>query len=94
MNGRLGGTEARRRAAIVEHARAVVDVEVAAFAGQLGHEEVFVAVVVEVAGVDAHAGLGLARRRAARRPTSSAAFSNVPLRWFIQSWFSLPSLAT
>ena len=29
-------------------------------AGQLRHDEIFVAVVVEVAGIDAHAGFGLA----------------------------------
>ena len=60
----------------------------------MGHEEVFVAVVVEVAGVDAHARFRLAVARSAPTPDSSPVFLKVPLRWFIHSRFSVPSFAT
>ena len=57
-----------------EHARAVVDVQVGALPGQLADEEILVAVVVEVAGVHAHAGLrpslGADRRAGERAPCS------------------------
>ena len=92
--GRLASAEPDARAPVVERPGAVVDVEIAALAGQLGDEQVLVAVVVEVAGVDAHARLRPRPRRSARRPTSSAVFLNVPLRWLIHSWFGWPSLAT
>ena len=54
--------DAERGAPLAEQAGAVVDVQRAALAGQLGDEEVLVAVVVEVAGVDSHVGLGVAAR--------------------------------
>ena len=72
----------------------VVDVEIVALARQFGHEQIFVAVVVEVAGVDAHARFGLARRALSAAPDSSAVFLNVPSCWLIHSWFGWPSLAT
>ena len=52
--------ETRARALLLEVAAAVVDVEIVALAGQVGDEQILVAVVVGVAGVHAHAGLGLA----------------------------------
>ena len=64
--------QSRARALIDEDTRAVVDVEIAALARQLRHEQIVIAVVVEVAGVHSHARLrvtfGAQRdaRRAAR----------------------------
>jgi hypothetical protein len=40
-----------------------IDEQIAALARQLGHEQIFIPVIVEVTGVDAHAGLGLAGHR-------------------------------
>ena len=63
-------SEPRSRALLLEEARPVVDVEVVAFSRQVRDEQVFVAVVVEIAGVDAHAGLGSpvrAQRRAGQQ---------------------------
>ncbi len=64
-----GRGEPRLRAPVLERARPVVDVEIVTLARLLGDEEVVVAVVVEIAGVHAHAGFGLAflRQRHARR---------------------------
>src|SRR5256885_6884504 len=45
-------TDSRARAAILERPHAVVHVEIVSLSGELGNEEVFVAVVVEVAGID------------------------------------------
>src|SRR6185436_10327550 len=53
------GSQSGRCASILEARRAVVDVEVAPLAVQLRHEEVLVTVVVEIAGVDPHAGFGM-----------------------------------
>ena len=53
-------TQSRRRAHVPEDALSIVGVEVRALAGELGDEQVFIAVVVEVAGVHPHAGFGLA----------------------------------
>ena len=50
-------SERRPRAVIVEDALPAVHVEVAAFAVQFGHDQVIIAVVVEVTGIDAHARL-------------------------------------
>ena len=82
------------RALLLEQARPVVDVQVVPFARQVRDEQVFVAVVVEVAGVDAHAGLRLSRARSAPCPDSRPVFLNVPSCWLIHSWFGWPSLAT
>jgi hypothetical protein len=56
------GANRRSRTRVAEDAGPVVDVEVAALRGQLGHHEIFVAIVVVVAGIDAHAAFGLAAR--------------------------------
>ena len=50
-----------------EDAGTIVNEDVAALPGQFGHDDVIVAIVVEVSGIDAHARLGrafLAQRRA------------------------------
>src|SRR5438094_240567 len=47
-------------AALLEHAAAGVHVQIGALAGELGDEQILVAVVVEIAGVHAHARLRLA----------------------------------
>jgi hypothetical protein len=70
------GAEARVRQAPRADARlggsadegggAVVHVQVVTLAGQVGDDEILVAVVIEVAGVDAHAGLGPAERAEGR----------------------------
>ena len=56
------GTESRPDAAILEQTAPVVDVQVVALAPQMGHEQVFVPVVVGVARIDAHAALSRAVR--------------------------------
>src|SRR5262245_8657024 len=75
-----GGTEARVRQArkpdsctrglFFEDTGSVVHVEIVALTGDLRDEQVFVAVLVEIAGVDAHAAFGLtvsAKRRASEQ---------------------------
>src|SRR5262245_9505503 len=51
------------RSAILEYAGSVIDVEVGSFTRQLGHDEILVAVVVEVGRVDAHAAFGFSANR-------------------------------
>ena len=58
-----GGPELRTGTLVFEHSGAVIDIKVGTLAGQLCHDEVFVTIVVEIAGVHAHAGFGLAVRR-------------------------------
>ena len=52
--------DARTGGLLFEDAGSVVHVEIVSFTGELGDEQVFVAVVVEIAGVDAHAPFGFA----------------------------------
>ncbi len=53
------GSQSGRGASILEERLAIVHVKVAALAVQLRHEEVLVAVVVEIAGIDPHARFGM-----------------------------------
>ena len=55
-----GRTKPGSRAHILKIPRAVVDQKVGALARQIREEEIFMAVVVEIAGIDAHARLGFA----------------------------------
>ena len=55
--GQAARSQPGRRALVPEHPGAVVDVEVVALGRQVRHEQVFISVVVEVAGIHAHAGL-------------------------------------
>src|SRR5713101_6331146 len=52
---KAGGAESGTGALVVEHSGSVIDIEIAALAGQFGHEQIFVPVVVEVASVHPHA---------------------------------------
>ena len=56
--GEAGQTDERLHALLLEQPGAVVDVQGAALADELGDEQVLVTVVVEVAGIDAHVRLG------------------------------------
>ena len=60
---RLGRPSPDARLALFEDAGAVVDVERVHLAQPVGDEQILVAVVVEIAGVDAHAGLRPCPRR-------------------------------
>ena len=57
-----GGAEPGRGASVREEGSPVVDVDRVRLTRQMGHEQILVAVVVEVAGVDAHARFGVAVR--------------------------------
>ena len=60
----------------------------------VGDEQILVAVVVEVAGIDAHAGFRVAGAVDARRRRGTPMSLKVPFFWFIQSWLASPSLPT
>src|SRR5204862_1717957 len=68
--GETGVSDACRCAAILKVRRAVVDVEIGSFASQIRHNEILIAVVVEVRRVDTHPRLRLpifAERHAGER---------------------------
>ena len=79
--------DARTGGLFLEDAGSVVHVEIVSLTGELGDEQVFVAIVVEIARVHAHARPWLHRRRRALRRPSSAVFVKVPSRWLIHNWF-------
>src|SRR6266853_4592606 len=54
------------RALFLEQADPVVDVQVVAFTGEIRDEQIVVSVVVEIAGIDTHAGFGFAVRAQGR----------------------------
>ena len=65
-------------------ARAVVHVQRASLADELGDEQILVAVRIEIAGIHAHVRLALARC-AKRRARDERVLRNVPSRWLIHS---------
>src|ERR1700694_2722061 len=59
--GKGGGPKPGSGAHILKGCRTVVDQQVGALASQIREKEILVAVVVEIAGIDAHACLGFAK---------------------------------
>ena len=55
--GEAPGPEPRYRTPILEQSGSIVDVQRIGLVDQMGHKQVFVAVGIEVASIDAHAGL-------------------------------------
>ena len=76
-----GCVESRDHAGVREQTAAVVQVEGARLAGDVGHVEVLVAVAVQIAGIDAHPGFGFApavdRRAREQSPVLEAAAAKV-----------------
>src|SRR4029453_16552086 len=54
--------QARSSALVLEYAGTVIDVQVETLAGEIGHNEIFIPVIVDVAGVDTHSRFGFAAR--------------------------------